>query len=222
MGLHIQASPTKSFWRARENKRKIKLPKGEYIRGNSRNMAGGNIKTQLMVALPLSILAFAAGVYLLIKVKREYIGSLFTVLAWFVIVASLASITVSSIELIDDCCEDERECHMDRKIIIREGKEGGGYHHMRDGGCMLEGCKMEGDSCVMEKEACEKMMGKDACDSISKLRGRCIMSKEECMEMCHGMKEEGKCGAHHGGGGMEKKGGCCMGKGPEGKKACSK
>jgi len=51
--------------------------------------------------------------------------------------------------------------------------------------CSMGGCKMEGDSVVMEKEMCEKMMGKEACDAMSKQRGRCILSKEECMKMCH-------------------------------------
>ena len=177
-----------------------------------------------MVALPLSILAFAAGVYLLIKVKKEYLSSLFSVLAWLVIIASLAAIGFSVAEGIEDYCEDhcegKRECHMEKKIIIRGGEGGGGYH-MGEGGCSMKGCKMEGDSCAMDKEACEKMMGKEACDAMYKERGRCIMSKDECMEMCHGMKGAGGC-MHHGEGMTEGKAGCCMGKDGEGKKECHK
>lgn len=175
-----------------------------------------------MVALPLSILAFAAGVYLLIKVKKEYLSSLFSVLAWLVIVASVISIGVSCMG--GFCgghhgkCNESDECRMEKKIIIKEGGAGR-CHGMSEDACNMKGCKMEGDSCVMDKEACEKMMGKNACDAMYKERGRCIMSKEECMEMCHSMKGEGGC-MHHGEGMKEGKPGCCMGKGGDSMKEC--
>ena len=88
--------------------------------------------------------------------------------------------------------------------------------------CSMGGCKMEGDSVVMEKEMCEKMMGKEACDAMCKERGRCIMSKEECMKMCHAAgkpccaeKGEGTCPMHKE---AESAGKCTMGE----KKECCK
>ncbi len=175
-----------------------------------------------MEVLPLSLLAFAAGVYLLIKVKKEYLSSLFSVLAWFVIVASLVSIVCSSVECYRECCGamcgGKRECRMEKKVIINDGK-GGGCHQMNGGGCSMEGCKMEGDSCVLDKAVCEKMMGKEACDAMCKERGRCIMSKDECMEMCH---SKGGCMRQNEKGMISDKPGCCMGKGEEKKECCKK
>ena len=153
-----------------------------------------------MEALPLSLLAFAAGVYLLIKVKKEYLSSLFSVLAWFVIAASLVSIGFAAVECYEECeemWEDEHECRMEKKIIIKDGGDG----------FMMDGCTMEGDSCVLNKEACEKWMGREGCDSFCKVRGKCIMSKDECMKMVHHGGESMKCGE---GGMMKNKKGCCM------------
>jgi hypothetical protein len=176
-------------------------------------------KTKPMVALPLSILAFAAGVYLLIKVKTQYLSGLFSVLAWLVIAASLVSLVFASIECVEDCCEDMcgggRECRIEKKMIIRDGDEEN-FHHMK-GECSMEGCHMEGDSCVFDKAVCEKMIGKEACDAMCKERGRCIMSKEECMKMGSG------CSMHHAEGMMkEGKSGCCMEKEAGPAKGCCK
>lgn len=176
------------------------MPKGGYIRLNQ--------KHRIMAAFPLSVLALAAGVYLLVKVKREYLGSLFSVLAWLVIVASLVSVGVTGAKAIHGFkrggCKG-KEHRIEKKIIINE--EAGGH---RKGHCNMEGCRMEGDSCVMEKATCEKLMGKDACDAMEKERGRCIMSKEECMEMCHSPKAKTGCSAHaEGEAAGEEKPACC-------------
>src|ERR1035441_550767 len=48
-----------------------------------------------MIAVPLLILALAAGVHLLIKVNREYLGGLFKFFAWLVIVLSLLALGVT-------------------------------------------------------------------------------------------------------------------------------
>lgn len=75
--------------------------------------------------------------------------------------------------------------------------DGAGHCTMSNTSC-IGGCKMEGDSVVMEPAVCEKMMGKEACEAMRAQRGRCIVSKEECMTMC---KAEGKAccaGAGHG------------------------
>ena len=44
-----------------------------------------------MVAIALSVLALAAGVYLLVKVKSEFLSGGFGLLAWLVILLSLVS-----------------------------------------------------------------------------------------------------------------------------------
>jgi hypothetical protein len=36
----------------------------------------------------------------------------------------------------------------------------------------------------MEKETCEGLMGKEACDKLAQERGRCIVGKEECKQIC--------------------------------------
>jgi hypothetical protein len=176
-----------------------------------------------MVALPLSILALAAGVYLLIKVKREYLSGLFSILAWLIIVASLISIGFSSVRALHDRhhggCGNKEECRMEKRIVIKEDGAGS-CHGMGKGECNMEGCRMEGDSCIMDKVACEKMLGKEACDAIEKERGRCIMSKEECMKMCHGEKAMGGCSMDHGESMPEGKNGCC--KEGEKKECCKK
>lgn len=136
-----------------------------------------------MIALPLSVLALAAGVYLLVKVKREYLGGIFEVLAWLVIALSLVSVGYTGYKA---CARGGKckaqTCHVEKKVIVK--KDAGSCHTGDKAACGIEGCHMEGDSCVLDKAVCEKMMGKETCDSISKQRGRCIMSKEECAAMC--------------------------------------
>lgn len=141
-----------------------------------------------MIALPLSILALAAGVHLLIKVKREFMGTLFSVLAWLVIGLSLANIGLIGKRAVHrfcvNHCEGGHACKMEKQIIIKDDGMG---HCTKDSTstCTMGGCKIEGDSVVMEKEMCSKMMGAEKCEAMCKERGRCIMSKEECMGMCH-------------------------------------
>ena len=140
-----------------------------------------------MVAFPLSILALAAGVYLLVKVKREFLGGIFEILSWLLIVLALVSIGFLGFRTLHHCygghCQQERECRIEKRVIINDDK--GHCNIDSSAACSMGGCKIEGDSVVMEKEMCEKMMGKEACDAMSKERGRCILSQEECMKMCH-------------------------------------
>ncbi len=141
-----------------------------------------------MIALPLSILALAAGVHLLIKVKREFMGTLFSVLAWLVIGLSLANIGLIGKRAVHrfcvNHCEGGNTCKMEKEIIIKDDGMG---HCTKDSTstCTIGGCKMEGDSVVMDKEMCSKMMGAEKCEAMCKERGRCILSKEESMSMCH-------------------------------------
>ena len=174
-----------------------------------------------MIALPLSILALAAGVYLLIKVNREYLGGLFKFFAWLVILLSLISTGVVIRHGIHhfraEHCHSER-CEMKEQVIIKELH---GNCAAGDSVCPMSGCKMMGDSVVLDHAMCEKMMGKDACEKMCKERGNCIMTKDECAKMCGGMA---KCGAETKdcckADGKEMKA-CCKGEGNE-KKACCK
>lgn len=160
--------------------------------GSTKNYLRRNKKLNLMVALPLSVLALAAGVYLLVKVKREFLGGLFEALSWLVILLSLVSIGFLGYKTMRHCggsCERNQKCHIEREVIIKEGMGGGGTCHggakMSCGGAeMAAGCRAVGDSMVMDMADCEKMMGKEKCQAMHNERGQCIMSKEECKAAC--------------------------------------
>ena len=143
-----------------------------------------------MVALSLLLLALSAGTYLLIKVTREYLSNLFKFLAWLIIVISLLSIVFvvgrgvwhlrhmrHHMEQMDARCDHEGR--------IGNMEMGTGHCEMDSTGGM-GCCKMQGDSVVVDRGMCEKMMGKEACDKMCQERGKCIMSKDECTKMCNG------------------------------------
>jgi hypothetical protein len=166
------------------------------------------------VGLPLSILALAAGVYLLVKVKREYMGGIFEVLSWLVIVLSLVSVGFMGFKSMHHCggeghCGGRQECRMEKQIIIKD--DGMGHCSMDSSMHMMGCCKMEGDSMVMDKGACEMAIGKEACEKMCKERGRCIMSKEECARACSANGHPGCCAGKAGCGDMGGSGkkGCC-------------
>lgn len=150
-----------------------------------------------MVALSLSVLALAAGVYLLFKAKSEYLSGVYVLLALLVIALSLGSVGTASYSLLKskskkDCkqtCEREK-CGAEKPSCHKYG--GAEKTGCVMNGCTMTGCHMEGDSCVLDKEKCESIMGKTACDSIVALRGKCIFSKEECKASVCG-KVSGNC-----------------------------
>jgi len=180
-----------------------------------------------MIALPLSILALAAGVYLLIKVNREYLGGIFKFFAWLIIVLSL----IATVAVVCHGIHHHRMMKMRRLEMMHGGgacgmgMQGGDGHCGMSGGhmgaccsmgkdsaaCpMMGGCKMVGDSVVIDRAVCEKMMGKEACDKLCKDRGQCVMTKDECAKMCGGMMKAGDGKA------------CCMGGDDKGMKSCCK
>ncbi|MFN8300430.1 MAG: hypothetical protein U0T75_15115 [Chitinophagales bacterium] len=178
-----------------------------------------------MVALSLSVLALAAGVFLLVKVKSQYLGKLFEGLAWLVIVLALVAIGAVGYHALHHCgggdCHKE-QCKVEQKeVIIKE--DGAGHCNMGD---MAACCKAEGDSMVMDAASCEKMMGKEACEKMMKERGRCIMSKDECAKACEANGGKKDCCANAGGhGGCQMdmgKGECPMMKADGEKPACCK
>lgn len=144
-----------------------------------------------MVAVSLSLLAFAAGLYLLVKIKREFLGGLFEGLAWFLIVFSLVSVGYSSYQALSG--KNKKGCYK-RCYPQSHCKKGGSQcpaqmdECKKEGNCHMQGaqqgCSMEGDSCVMTREHCENVLGKEACEAMIQERGRCIMSKKECREKC--------------------------------------
>jgi hypothetical protein len=177
-----------------------------------------------MIALPLSILALAAGVYLLIKVNREYLGGIFKFFAWLIIVLSL----LCTVAVVRHGIHHYRMMKMHRFEIMHNGfgrgmqNYGGaccgpaaiGANCCKDSAAcpMMSGCKMVGDSVVLNRAACEKMMGKEACYKLCKERGQCIMTMDECAKMCGGMMKPGGDGKA-----------CCMGAADDkGGKACCK
>lgn len=166
-----------------------------------------------MVAFPFLLLALAAGIYLLMKATREYLGGLFKGLAWLVILLSLLGIIVHIAHGIHHRHMRHRDgMAREEQIMIRRFDDGG------KGECcmMMQGCKMQGDSVVLDKAVCEKLMGKDSCDKICAQRGQCILSKDECLKLCGG---ESKCTMM----GAGSQNSCCA-KGPNGaaKECCKK
>ena len=159
-----------------------------------------------MVAIALLLLALSAGTFLLMKASREYLGMLFKFLSWLIIVISLLSIVFVSLK-------GARHMHHMREMHQHMGCMNDGYDReehivikeMGDGHCNMEGssgmscCKMQGDSMVMDKGMCEKMIGKEACEKMCKERGQCIMSKEECAKICKGNGSCCESGAEPGG-----------------------
>lgn len=91
-----------------------------------------------MVAVALSVLALAAGVYLLVKVKSAFLSSGFTLLAWLVILLSLVSFGFAVTKGVHS---GNAQCH----------KKQVNYHHGAT-------CSPQSSSC---KKACAKIENKD-------------------------------------------------------------
>jgi len=159
-----------------------------------------------MVAIALSVLALAAGVYLLVKVKSEFLSGGFGLLAWLVILLSLVSFGFSVTKGFNrgggDChrnkCSYQNGAACAQKSAACDkpcGQAGNAACAEKCGG-KCEGkcdnamkscggtCTMEGDSCVMDKAMCEQQIGAEACAKMIAERGRCIMSKDECAKTC--------------------------------------
>ncbi len=137
-----------------------------------------------MLNLALLLLALAAGIYLLIKANSLFLGKIFAALIWLQIFLSLAGIGVLAykgvMHKLYPGCGTKKECRAEKQVIIRDGVES--VHGMHS--CSMQRCHKEGDSVVLDKATCEKMVGKQLCDSLSKERGRCIFSREECAKVC--------------------------------------
>ena len=153
-----------------------------------------------MLNFALLLLALAAGIYLLIKANSLFLGKIYAALIWLEIGLSLAGIGGMAYKGIahqrHPGCGDKKECRVEKQVIIKDGVE---TTHTSSS-CSAHGCKIEGDSVVLDKAVCEKVIGKEACDAMNKERGRCILSKEECSKACAAagvpccaQKEEASC-----------------------------
>jgi hypothetical protein len=135
-----------------------------------------------MAVFPLSVLALAAGVYLLIKTNREYLGGIFKFFSWLIIVLALASITAGIARGVHHYrMRHCGQCNMHERMMIKEFRKCD-----MDGpaGCPMMAGKAQGDSVVLDKAVCEKIMGKEECEKMCKERGQCIMTRDECAKMC--------------------------------------
>jgi hypothetical protein len=147
-----------------------------------------------MIALPLCILALAAGVYLLIKVNREYLGGIFKFFAWLIIILSLLAMgglvrhAIHRHHYMKMQHMQGMQCCHGNMGMVADSSNSSCCAKQANRACPMSGCKMVGDSVVLDKAMCEKMMGKEACDKLCQERGQCIMTKDECAKMCGGEK----------------------------------
>lgn len=138
-----------------------------------------------MVAFTLSILALAAGVSILIKVKRDYLGSLYTFLAWSIISLSLVSLGYTGYKALFSCNKSQ---HCTKQYECSKSTSCNNYNQpscsQGEKKCCSEntnsGCKPGSYCCIVDREMCSKAMGAAACDSLYKERGSCALTMEEC------------------------------------------
>ena len=149
-----------------------------------------------MIAIPICLLAFAAGVALLIKVKTAGLGGLYRALSWLVILLSLlymfclvARGIVHHRHMMN--MRNEREAQFKQFQDMRMKH----FEQMKGDSTM-----MKGDSTSMVKDSTMKgawhghMMG-----GGGKMMGSCCADMACCGQMEHG---GGGRGHHHHGGGM--------------------
>ena len=102
-----------------------------------------------MILIPITLLALAAGVYLLVYIKQAGLGGLYKYMAWLVVVLSLLFIvcTVVREARYQRCCHAQSQCRMGS----HEGSEACPY--MKGGDCKMEGGHGE---CTKGAEGCSK------------------------------------------------------------------
>ena len=110
--------------------------------------------------IPFTLLALAAGVYLLVYIKQAGFGGLYKYLAWLVVLLSLLFIVCTVVRSArhHGCCQSESHC----KMSAHQG--GDACPYMKGGDCKMEGghgeCTKGAESCSKEK-GCEE--GKACC-----------------------------------------------------------
>jgi hypothetical protein len=117
-----------------------------------------------MVAIPLAILALAAGVYLVTYVKQFSLGGLYKYLSWLVILLSLACILGGVARGVMHY-RHMRECMASGQCDM---KGGAACPYMKPGnGCMQNGnCNMMGHDEGGMKDCCKDMKGMGSCPDM--------------------------------------------------------
>ena len=115
-----------------------------------------------MIAISFSILALAAGVYLLIQVKHFGFTGIYKALSWLVILLSLAFMIAGGVRGVmhhrhERHCEQSGSCDM----------KGGSCSYMREGHCDMKGgdmghCAMSGAG---NMPCCAKDSGEKKCEA---------------------------------------------------------
>lgn len=157
-----------------------------------------------MILIPFTLLALAAGVYLLVYIKQAGFGGLYKYLAWLVVLLSLLFIVCTVVRGVRHhrCMS---ECHASGQCSMGSHEGGGCCPYMKGNCCSEAGnCKMEGrhSECTKGAEGYSKEAGEGK--SCSKKGGE--DGKTPC---CKKDAEEGKApGSTKGTDGA--KPGCCM------------
>jgi hypothetical protein len=122
-----------------------------------------------MVAIPVAILALAAGIYLLIYVKQAGLGTLYKLLAWKVIGLSLIFIVAAAVIGVHHM-RHMHQCHASGHCDMRHGD--GGCPYMTHGSCGMQGgsqpecCKPNAACCGEKKECCSGTEMKACCKDM--------------------------------------------------------
>ena len=108
-----------------------------------------------MILIPITLLALAAGIYLLVHIKQAGIGGLYKYLAWLVVVLSLLFIVCAIVRGARHH-HHMRECYASGQCKM-SGHEGGTCcPYMKGGSCSMQGghgeCTKGAESCSKEKE----------------------------------------------------------------------
>ena len=147
-----------------------------------------------MVAIALSILALAAGVYLLTYVKQFSLGGLYRNLSWLVILLALGFIAcgVARGVMHMRCashCESSAKCTYKDGTACPYTKDGKCMKDMSD--CPMNGhgeCSMNKDCCAAKMECCRKDAEgaqSDCCKKMKEAHGTCSeMHSEEGKACC--------------------------------------
>jgi hypothetical protein len=138
-----------------------------------------------MSSIALSILALAAGAYLLIQVKNLGLGFIYKLLSWLVVLLALGFI-LCGVARAGMHMRHVRQCHAEGRCGMGMGcgQDACPYMHqsscsMHGGSCSMgqSGCSEQKECCAEKKECCAKGSeeGKSAC---------CTKGAEKEMSAC--------------------------------------
>ena len=126
------------------------------------------------IAIALLLLSLTAGAWLLYKTQKESLGALFKVIAWFVIVISIASMVCCGMRCVFHCCKQNQECGRTEQCEMNKSECNMESEHCRMGHrgmgeriIIMKGgedgeCEMMGKGCCKDKMECKE--GKEGCE----------------------------------------------------------